>query len=69
MATVEELYLHGAHLEQYKHHTYVPRRIITAELWRRDATDLRCNLAMGRSMIEKGDYVSAAAIWTLPSPS
>lgn len=58
VATVEELYLHGAHLEQYKHHTYVPEDYYREAL-RRDATDLRCNLAMGRSMIEKGDYVSA----------
>ena len=58
VATIEELYLHGAHLEQYKHHTYVPEDYYLEGL-RRDATDLRCNLAMGRSMLEKGDYVSA----------
>ena len=58
--SLEELYLHGAHLEQYKHHTYVPEDYY-AEALRRDPKDLRCNLAMGRSMIEKGDFAAARA--------
>ena len=56
--SLEELYLHGAHLEQYKHHTYVPEDYYLEAL-RRDPKDLRCNLAMGRSMIEKGDFAAA----------
>ena len=56
--SVEELYLHGAHLEQYKHHTYVPEDYYLEAL-RRDAKDLRCNHAMGRSMMEKGNFVAA----------
>ena len=56
--SLEELYLHGAHLEQYKHHTYVPEDYYMEAL-RRDPKDLRCNLAMGRSMIEKGDFDAA----------
>ena len=56
--SLEELYLHGAHLEQYKHHTYVPENYYLEAL-RRDPKDLRCNLAMGRSMLEKGDFAAA----------
>lgn len=56
--SLEELYLHGAHLEQYKHHTYVPEDYYLEAL-RRDSDDLRCNHAMGRSMMEKGDYDAA----------
>lgn len=56
--SLEELYLHGAHLEQYKHHTYVPEDYYLEAL-RRDPKDLRCNLAMGRSMLEKGDFAAA----------
>lgn len=56
--TIEELYLHGAHLEQYKHHSYVPEDYFIEAL-KRDSTDFRCNLAMGRLMIEKADFVSA----------
>ena len=56
--SLEELYLHGAHLEQYKHHTYVPEDYYLEAL-RRDPDDLRCNHAMGRSMLEKGDFDAA----------
>ena len=56
--SIEELYLHGAHLEQYKHHTYDPEDYYREAL-RRDPHDLRCNHAMGRRMIEKGDFDAA----------
>lgn len=58
--STEELYLHGAHLEQYKHHTYRPEDYYLEAL-RRDPDDLRCNHAMGRSMMEKGDFTAAGA--------
>lgn len=58
VASVEELYLHGAHLEQYKHHTYAPEDY-WLEALRRDGLDLRCNHAMGRSAMERGDFASA----------
>lgn len=58
--SLEELYLHGAHLEQYKHHTYRPEDYYSEAL-RRDPQDLRCNLAMGRLSIEKGDFAAARA--------
>lgn len=56
--SIEELYLHGAHLEQYKHHTYDPVDYYTQAL-RRDPKDYRCNLAMGKQSIEKGDFDAA----------
>lgn len=58
--SLEELYLHGAHLEQYKHHTYVPEDYYLEAL-RRDENDLRSNHAMGRLMLEKGDFAAAEA--------
>lgn len=56
--SLEELYLHGSHLEQYKHHTYVPEDYYLEAL-RRDPNDLRCNHAMGRSMMNRGDFEAA----------
>ena len=56
--SLEALYLHGAHLEQYKHHTFVPEDYYMEAL-RRDPEDLRCNLAMGRSCMEKGLFDDA----------
>ena len=58
--SVEDLYLHGAHLEQYKHHTYVPEDYYMEAL-RREPNDLRSNHAMGRSMMEKGDWEASRA--------
>lgn len=58
VSSLEELYLHGAHLEQYKHHTYAPEDYYLEAL-RRDPDDLRCNHAMGRLMIERGDFPAA----------
>ena len=57
---LEELYLQGAHLEQYKHHTFVPEDYYEEAL-RRDPGDLRCNLAMGRCCLERGDFAGARA--------
>ena len=56
--SVEELYLHGAHLEQYKHHTYDPIEYYMEAL-RRDPKDYRCNLSMGKQNMEKGDFTAA----------
>lgn len=58
VGSLEELYLHGAHLEQYKHHTYRPEAYYLEAL-RRDPTDYRCNLAMGRLCSERGDFEDA----------
>ena len=58
--SVEELYLHGAHLVQYKHHTYEPEAYFMEAL-RREPKDYRCNLEMGRLLTERGDYAGAEA--------
>ncbi|MET0244227.1 MAG: DUF5107 domain-containing protein [Flavitalea sp.] len=44
--TIEQLFLHGLHLEQYRHATYDPRDYYQEALWR-DKTDIRCNNALG----------------------
>ncbi|MDD6683865.1 MAG: DUF5107 domain-containing protein [Clostridiales bacterium] len=56
--SLEELYLHGAHLIQYKHHTYEPEAYFTESL-NRDPMDYRCNLEMGKLLTERGDYEKA----------
>ena len=56
--SLEELYLHGAHLVQYKHHTYAPEDYFLEAL-RRDPQDYRCNMEMGRLLTERGDYAAA----------
>ncbi len=62
VASIEELYLHGAHLTQYKHHTYKPEDYFLEAL-RRDPADLRCNHAMGQLTTERGDYEAARAYY------
>ena len=46
LATNEELFLNGKHLEQYKHFAYEPTEYYLEAL-RRDPGDSRCNTAMG----------------------
>ncbi|RYG06414.1 MAG: DUF5107 domain-containing protein, partial [Chitinophagaceae bacterium] len=46
VSTIEQLFLHGLHLEQYRHATYDPRDYYLEGL-RRDKTDIRCNNALG----------------------
>ncbi|RYY17505.1 MAG: DUF5107 domain-containing protein, partial [Chitinophagaceae bacterium] len=46
VTTVEQLFLHGLHLEQYRHATYDPCSYYLEAL-RRDAKDIRSNNAMG----------------------
>jgi tetratricopeptide (TPR) repeat protein len=46
IATIEELYVIGLHLEQYRHATRFPESYWEEGL-RRDAHDVRCNNAMG----------------------
>ncbi|QOV18696.1 DUF5107 domain-containing protein [Blautia liquoris] len=53
--SLEELYLHGIHLLQYKHGTYVAEDYF-AEALKRDSTDYRCNLEMGKLLLEKGEF-------------
>jgi tetratricopeptide (TPR) repeat protein len=58
--SIEELYLNGLHLEQYKHHTFVPEDY-HLEALRRDPGDSRCNAAMGRIRLKQGCFAEAAA--------
>ena len=53
--TVEQLFLTGLHLEQYRHATYSPIDYYEEGL-RRDPDDVRCNNAMGLWYIRKGRF-------------
>ena len=57
--TIEELYLTGLHLEQYRHPTIEPEPYWEAAL-ARDPTDTRCNNAMGLVRLRRGQYELAA---------
>jgi len=56
--TVEELYLTGLHLEQYRHATYLPDDYYEEGL-RRDAGDIRTNNAYGMLLMRRGCFVAA----------
>lgn len=53
--TVEELYINGFHLEQYKQHNYKPEDYYLEGL-RRDRGDIRCNTSMGRLSLKNGKF-------------
>ncbi|HEY1848677.1 MAG TPA: tetratricopeptide repeat protein, partial [Opitutaceae bacterium] len=54
VASADELFLTGLHLEQYRHATRLPE-----DYWRealsRDPSDSRCNLALGRWHLRRGE--------------
>lgn len=54
----DELFLTGLHTEQYLHATYKPEDYYLEAL-KRDRTDSRCNMAMGRLMLRRGDFKTA----------
>lgn len=56
--TVEQLYLTGLHLEQYRHATYSPEDYYEEAL-RREPGDVRNNNAMGLRLIRKGQFARA----------
>ncbi len=56
--TVEELYINGLHLEQYKQHNYDARDYYREGL-RRDAGDIRCNTGMARISYRNGQFTDA----------
>lgn len=58
VASTEQLYLTGLHLEQYRHATYSPVDYYEEAL-RRDAGDVRNNNAMGLWLIRKGQFAKA----------
>jgi tetratricopeptide (TPR) repeat protein len=77
VATIEELFLVGRHLEQYRHATRGPEPY-WREALRRDPGDSRCNTALGAWHLRRGEFVDAerhlrAAIATLtrrnPNPA
>jgi tetratricopeptide (TPR) repeat protein len=54
IASVDELYITGLHLEQYRHATRSPT-LYWLEALRRDPLDSRCNNAMGRWHFRRGE--------------
>ncbi|HEX2853686.1 MAG TPA: DUF5107 domain-containing protein [Opitutaceae bacterium] len=55
IATIEELYLTGLHLDQYRHATRSPLDY-WCEALRRDAGDARCNNALGLQRLRRGEW-------------
>lgn len=53
--TVEELYINGLHLEQYKQHNYSPVPYYLEGI-RRDPKDIRCNTSMARIALKEGRF-------------
>jgi len=58
VASNDELFLIGLHLEQYRHATRQPE-LYWREALRRDAGDARCNLALGRWHLRRGEFSKA----------
>ena len=58
IATIEELFLNGLHLEQYRHATYAPEPYYEEGL-RRDPGDSRCNNALGLLLYRRGKFADA----------
>lgn len=58
IASADELYVTGLHLEQYRHATRSPEPY-WREALRRDAGDARCNLALGRWHLRHGEFTAA----------
>ena len=54
----DELFLNGVHLEQYRHPTRAPEGY-WREALRRDAGDSRCNHALGRWHMRRGEFGEA----------
>ncbi len=54
--SIEQLYLRGLHLEQYRHATYKPEDYYLEAL-NREPFDVRCNNAMGLLYLRKGLFV------------
>ena len=58
IASADELYLTGLHLEQYRHATRSPV-LYWREALRRDPLDSRCNNAMGLWRLRRGEFAQA----------
>ncbi len=60
MASTDELFLTGLHLEQYRHATRSPA-LYWREALRRDPLDSRCNNALGLWHLRRGEFEKAEA--------
>ena len=60
IASTEDLFLTGLHLEQYRHATYDPEPYYQEAL-RRDPLDSRCNNALGLRRLRQGLFAEAEA--------
>ncbi|MGO9207384.1 MAG: DUF5107 domain-containing protein, partial [Candidatus Limnocylindrales bacterium] len=58
VGSCDELYVIGLHLEQYRHATRAPEAY-WREALRRDPGDSRCNLAIGRWHLRRGEFADA----------
>ena len=58
ISSVEQLFLTGLHLEQYRHATYDPRPYYLEGL-KREPSDIRCNNAMGLLLMKSGQFKKA----------
>ncbi len=58
IASIEQLFLTGQHLEQYRHATYNPADYYLEALQREEG-DIRCNNAMGLLLMRKGQFKKA----------
>jgi tetratricopeptide (TPR) repeat protein len=58
IASIEQLYLTGLHLEQYRHATYNPLDYYTEAL-KREPGDIRCNNAVGLWFMRRGQFAQA----------
>ena len=58
MASNDELFITGLHLEQYRHATRCPT-LYWREALRRDPDDSRCNNALGSWHLKRGEFVQA----------
>ncbi|TAL07550.1 MAG: DUF5107 domain-containing protein, partial [Verrucomicrobia bacterium] len=58
IASADELYITGLHLDQYRHATRCPT-LYWREVLRRDPLDARCNNAMGLWHLKRGEFTDA----------
>ena len=58
IASADELYFTGEHLELYRHPTRAPE-LYWNEALKRDDGDARCNIAMGRKLLRRGSLPAA----------
>jgi tetratricopeptide (TPR) repeat protein len=62
MASADELYLTGLHLDQYRHATRCPT-LYWREALRRDPLDSRCNNALGLWHLKRGEFAAAEKLF------